>query len=134
MQLAKACTSRDLKEFFELAVGKVRDVKMIVDRSNRRSKGIAYVEFYDLESVAKAQAMTGQRLLGVPIIILPSQAEKNKYAYFFFWVVVVVLLFWFVHKKQTFPLVSLPFSLSLSPSLSLSLSLSLSFFFFNINI
>ena len=33
------------------SVGKVRDVKLIVCNKTRRFKGIAYVEFKDLESV-----------------------------------------------------------------------------------
>lgn len=46
----------------------------------RKSKGIAYVEFLDVESVPLAIALTGQRLLGVPIIVQLSHAEKNRLA------------------------------------------------------
>uniref|UniRef100_A0A0L8FYR1 RRM domain-containing protein n=1 Tax=Octopus bimaculoides TaxID=37653 RepID=A0A0L8FYR1_OCTBM len=59
---------------------KVRDVRLITDNKTRRSKGIAYVEFVDVECVNKALALTGQRLLGVPIMVQPSQAEKNRAA------------------------------------------------------
>lgn len=41
-------------------------------------KGIAYIEFRDTESVPLAIALTGQRLLGVPIIVKLTQAEKNR--------------------------------------------------------
>uniref|UniRef100_H3CI21 RNA binding motif protein 39a n=1 Tax=Tetraodon nigroviridis TaxID=99883 RepID=H3CI21_TETNG len=75
MQLA-ARRPRDLEDFFS-AVGKVRDVRMISDRSSRRSKGIAYIEFVEASSVPLAIGLTGQRLLGVPIIVQASQAEKN---------------------------------------------------------
>lgn len=42
------------------------------------SLGIAYIEFREVESVEKAIALTGQRLLGVPIICKLTQAEKNR--------------------------------------------------------
>ncbi|XP_018543173.1 RNA-binding protein 39 [Lates calcarifer] len=67
------------EEFFS-AVGKVRDVRMISDRNSRRSKGIAYIEFVEANSVPLAIGLTGQRLLGVPIIVQASQAEKNRAA------------------------------------------------------
>ncbi|XP_072371364.1 RNA-binding protein 39a isoform X3 [Scyliorhinus torazame] len=79
MQLAARIRPRDLEEFFS-SVGKVRDVRMISDRNSRRSKGIAYVEFVDVNSVPLAIGLTGQKLLGVPIIVQASQAEKNRAA------------------------------------------------------
>ncbi|KAG9486961.1 hypothetical protein GDO78_007036, partial [Eleutherodactylus coqui] len=79
MQLAARIRRRDLEDFFS-AVGKVRDVRIISDRNSRRSKGIAYVEFVDIQSVPLAIGLTGQRLLGVPIIVQASQAEKNRLA------------------------------------------------------
>lgn len=51
----------------------VRDVRIISDRNSRRSKGIAYVEFCEIQSVPLAIGLTGQRLLGVPIIVQASQ-------------------------------------------------------------
>lgn len=77
MQLAARIRPRDLEEFFT-TVGKVRDVRLITDPRTKRSKGIAYIEFKDTESVPLAIALTGQRLLGVPIIIKLTQAEKNR--------------------------------------------------------
>lgn len=77
MQLSARIRPRDLEEFF-LAVGKVRDVRLITDPRTKRSKGIAYIEFRDTESVPLAIALTGQRLLGVPIIVKLTQAEKNR--------------------------------------------------------
>ncbi|XP_075067440.1 putative RNA-binding protein 23 [Mixophyes fleayi] len=79
MQLAARIRPHDLEDFFS-SVGKVRDVKIISDRNSRRSKGIAYVEFLDIQSVPLAIGLTGQRLLGVPIIVQASQAEKNRLA------------------------------------------------------
>uniref|UniRef100_A0A673HHW8 RNA-binding protein 39-like n=1 Tax=Sinocyclocheilus rhinocerous TaxID=307959 RepID=A0A673HHW8_9TELE len=79
MQLAARIRPRDLEDFFS-AVGKVRDVRMISDRNSRRSKGIAYIEFVEATSVPLAIGLTGQRVLGVPIIVQASQAEKNRAA------------------------------------------------------
>lgn len=110
MQLAARVRPRDLEEFFS-AVGKVstvalyyyyccyfgfyiflpilflpfhvkvRDVRMISDRNSRRSKGIAYIEFVDSTSVPLAIGLTGQRLLGVPLIVQASQVITNIQAY-----------------------------------------------------
>lgn len=77
MQLAARIRPRDLEEFFS-NVGKVRDVRLITDPRTKRSKGIAYVEFRSTDSVPLAIALTGQRLLGVPIIVKLTQAEKNR--------------------------------------------------------
>lgn len=79
MQLSARIRARDLEEFFS-AVGKVRDVRLITDNKTRRSKGIAYIEFRDVDSVSLALALNGQKLLGVPIIVQPTQAEKNRAA------------------------------------------------------
>ncbi|XP_060518654.1 RNA-binding protein 39 [Cylas formicarius] len=77
MQLSQRIRARDLEEFFS-SVGKVRDVRMIVCNKTRRFKGIAYIEFKDPESVALALGLSGQKLLGVPIIVQHTQAEKNR--------------------------------------------------------
>ncbi|XP_071813275.1 RNA-binding protein 39-like isoform X2 [Apostichopus japonicus] len=79
MQLSQRVRERDLKEFF-VAVGKVRDCKIITDRNSRRSKGVGYVEFDDEASVPYALALNSQRLMGAPIIVQPSHSEKNRQA------------------------------------------------------
>ena len=79
MQLGQRIRSKDLEEFFS-AVGPVREVRLIQDKHSRRSKGIAYVEFKNLESIPLALGLSGQRLLGVPIVVQPTQSEKNKVA------------------------------------------------------
>ena len=53
----------------------MRDVRIITDNKTRRSKGIAYVEFQDVDSVPLAMGLNGQRLLGVPIIVQASQVR-----------------------------------------------------------
>lgn len=77
MQLSQRVRARDVEEFFS-SVGKIRDTKLIVCNKTRRFKGIAYVEFKDIESVALALGLNGQKLVGVPVIVQPSQAEKNR--------------------------------------------------------
>jgi RNA-binding protein 39 len=77
MQLSARIRPRDLEDFFS-AVGKIRDVRLITDPRTKRSKGIAYIEFRETDSVPLAIALTGQRLLGVPIIVKLTQAEKNR--------------------------------------------------------
>lgn len=55
----------------------MRDVRLIMDRNSRRSKGVGYIEFYDAMSVPMAIALSGQLLLNQPVMVKPSEAEKN---------------------------------------------------------
>ncbi|XP_054777097.1 uncharacterized protein LOC129285423 [Prosopis cineraria] len=75
-QISLKADERDVYEFFSRA-GKVRDVRLIMDRISRRSKGVGYIEFYDVMSVPMAIALSGQPLLGQPVMVKPSEAEKN---------------------------------------------------------
>ncbi|XP_020095005.1 RNA-binding protein 39 isoform X2 [Ananas comosus] len=75
-QLSLKADERDVYDFFSRA-GKVRDVRLIMDRNSRRSKGVGYIEFYDVMSVPMAIALSGQLLLGQPVMVKPSEAEKN---------------------------------------------------------
>ncbi|EOX97616.1 Splicing factor isoform 4 [Theobroma cacao] len=75
-QISLKANERDVYEFFSRA-GKVRDVRLIMDRNSRRSKGVGYIEFYDVMSVPMAIALSGQPLLGQPVMVKPSEAEKN---------------------------------------------------------
>lgn len=77
MQLSQRVTRRDLEEFFG-AVGKVREVRLIVDNKSRRHKGVAYIEFREPTSVPLALALHGQKLGGYPIQIQPTHAQKNR--------------------------------------------------------
>ena len=78
-QLAQRARSPDLEVFFEKA-GKVRAVKLVHDRISGRSKGVAYVEFHEEESVVRATDLTGQKLLGIPVIVEITETEKNRIA------------------------------------------------------
>ncbi|KAL0917628.1 hypothetical protein M5K25_012703 [Dendrobium thyrsiflorum] len=75
-QMPLKAAERDVYEFFSKA-GKVRDVRLIMDRNSRRSKGVGYIEFYDAMSVPMAIALSGHQLLGQPVMVKPSEAEKN---------------------------------------------------------
>ncbi|XP_057422580.1 uncharacterized protein LOC130716618 isoform X4 [Lotus japonicus] len=75
-QISLKADERDVYEFFSRA-GKVRDVRLIMDRNSRRSKGVGYIEFYDAMSVPMAIALSGQPILGHPVMVKPSEAEKN---------------------------------------------------------
>ncbi|CAM8987418.1 unnamed protein product [Rhodiola kirilowii] len=75
-QICIKADEKDVYEFFSRA-GKVRDVRLIMDRNTRRSKGVGYIEFYDSMSVPMAIALSGQLLQGLPVMVKPSEAEKN---------------------------------------------------------
>ncbi|PLW56290.1 hypothetical protein PCANC_04035 [Puccinia coronata f. sp. avenae] len=79
-QLSARVGDRELFQFFEQQAGKVRDARLITDRISRRSKGVGYVEFRELESVQKALALTGTKLLGLPVMVQYTEAEKNRQA------------------------------------------------------
>ncbi|KAH9468334.1 hypothetical protein Pst134EA_011958 [Puccinia striiformis f. sp. tritici] len=79
-QLSARVGDRELFQFFEQQAGKVRDARLITDRISRRSKGVGYVEFRELDSVQKALSLTGTKLLGLPVMVQYTEAEKNRQA------------------------------------------------------
>jgi RNA-binding protein 39 len=73
----------------------VKEAQIVKDRVSGRSKGylfqlrkfcsfvnifyrVGYVEFKNEESVPAAIQLTGQKLLGIPIIAQLTEAEKNR--------------------------------------------------------
>ncbi|KAF2431613.1 splicing factor, CC1-like protein [Tothia fuscella] len=76
-QLAARLRTKDLITFFG-KVGDVKEAQIVKDRISGRSKGVGYVEFKNEESVAAAIQLTGQKLLGIPIIAQLTEAEKNR--------------------------------------------------------
>ncbi|KAL3481965.1 hypothetical protein BJX99DRAFT_217889 [Aspergillus californicus] len=78
-QLAARLRTKELIAFFE-KVGPVKEAQIVKDRVSGRSKGVGYVEFKDESSVAPAIQLTGQKLLGIPIISQLTEAEKNRQA------------------------------------------------------
>ncbi|KAF3070873.1 RNA-binding protein rsd1 [Daldinia childiae] len=76
-QLAARLRTKELKEFFE-KVGPVNEAQIVKDRISGRSKGVGYVEFKNEESVTAALQLTGHQLLGIPVIVQLTEAEKNR--------------------------------------------------------
>ncbi|KZS96007.1 splicing factor, CC1-like protein [Sistotremastrum niveocremeum HHB9708] len=79
-QLAARLTARDLGYFFEdkLGEGAVIDSRIVTDRLSRRSKGIGYVEFRSIDLVPKAIALSGTIVMGLPIMVQLTEAERNR--------------------------------------------------------
>ncbi|KAL9054538.1 MAG: hypothetical protein Q9162_004094 [Coniocarpon cinnabarinum] len=78
-QLAARLRTKELIDFFTKA-GPVKEAQIVRDRVSKRSKGVGYVEFRNEESVQVAIGLTGQKLLGIPIIAQLTEAEKNRQA------------------------------------------------------
>ncbi|KAI9809399.1 MAG: hypothetical protein M1826_003912 [Phylliscum demangeonii] len=78
-QLAARLRTKELIAFFE-NVGPVKEAQIVKDRVSGRSKGVGYVEFKDEKHVSLAIQLTGQKLLGIPIIAQLTEAEKNRQA------------------------------------------------------
>ncbi|CAK7567196.1 MAG: Phosphatidylinositol-3-phosphatase SAC1 [Sporothrix epigloea] len=78
-QLAARLRTRELKDFFERA-GPVAEAQIVKDRVSNRSKGVGYVEFKSEDTIAAALQLTGQKLLGIPVIVQVTEAEKNRQA------------------------------------------------------
>jgi RNA-binding protein 39 len=96
-QLAARLTARDLGYFFEDKLGEntVLDARIVTDRLSRRSKGsvffylcvlpvltnrtrIGYVEFRTIEMVDKALSLSGTVVMGLPIMVQLTEAERNR--------------------------------------------------------
>ncbi|CAD0021972.1 unnamed protein product [Aureobasidium pullulans] len=78
-QLAARLRTKELEAFFA-QIGPVKEAQIVKDRVSGRSKGVGYVEFKEEESVQKALGLTGQKLLGIPVIVQLTEAEKNRQA------------------------------------------------------
>ena len=77
MQLAARLTNKELYDFLR-PCGRIVEAKIIQDKHTRKSKGVAYVEFHTEESASKALELSGQYLLGIPVLIHSSESEKNR--------------------------------------------------------
>lgn len=98
-QLAARMAAKDLGYFFEehLGEGSVIDPRIVTDRLSRRSKGlahacllpfhtndnttpfsIAYVELASIDFVQKAIDLSGTVVMGLPIKVQLTEAERNK--------------------------------------------------------
>lgn len=61
-RLVQLVKEADVYNFFSRA-GKVRDVRLIMDRRSSRHKGAGYVEFYHQDSVKRAVALAGRQFV-----------------------------------------------------------------------
>jgi len=61
-------------------VGKVLDVRLIVDERSGKCQGVGYVEMGDINSLALALQLNGALLCGQSIVVQASLAEKNRLA------------------------------------------------------
>jgi RNA-binding protein 39 len=68
---------KDLFDFFSY-VGRVLDIRLIRDQRTSKSKGLAYIEFWERDSVAKAISLNGCELGGYSISIQVVQSEDKK--------------------------------------------------------
>ena len=97
-QLHPKASLKEMHSLFKQA-GKVTDIRVITDRYTGRSKGFGtglhwffkaqlnwsgadagYIEFAKKESILPALALNGQLLNGHPVLVKPSESEKNAAA------------------------------------------------------
>lgn len=53
-------------------------VLLLIENITNETYSVGYVEFKDESSVTQALQLTGQKLLGIPIIVQLTEAEKNR--------------------------------------------------------
>lgn len=70
---------KHLYKFFS-GCGKIHDIRIVRDPKSGKSKGLAYVEFYFPDAVAKALELHNKELEGYKVQITRSFAEKNRAA------------------------------------------------------
>jgi RNA-binding protein 39 len=68
-KVASKATIEDITRFFTEKGIEVVEIKIIMDKNTRKSKGLGFAELQDLESVPAAIALTGQTVCGLPISI-----------------------------------------------------------------
>jgi RNA recognition motif-containing protein len=70
-------TERDLEDLFG-EHGKIIDVKVIMDRETRKSKGFAFVEFATAEEADKArEALHGEQFMNFTLEVKQAQEKKR---------------------------------------------------------
>ena len=79
-QVAAKTTNYDLEKFFRDNNCKVKQARLVMDKSGLRHKGVSYVEFSDESFVRTAIGLTGIKLNGIPLVIQLTETEKNRLA------------------------------------------------------
>lgn len=77
-QLAARITKKQLRDFFDSHGCNVVDCSIVKDRATNRSRGIAFIEFKHCSDVQKALSFTGEKLVGIPILIDITDTEKQR--------------------------------------------------------
>jgi hypothetical protein len=73
-QLAQKVNESDVRELFSRA-GRIRDVRLIMDRRSRRHKGQGYVEFFHARSVPVSVALNGELVCGYPVAVKAIESD-----------------------------------------------------------
>lgn len=75
-QIAPRVRAADLGELFSRA-GRVRDIRLVLDRQTGRHKGAGYVEFFDREALPAAVRLSGATLCGHPVEVRAWDARDR---------------------------------------------------------
>lgn len=76
MNLNLKADEKDIFDFFSV-VGAINDIKLIVDKNTKRSKGICYVEYQNIQSAMNAVTVLNAKIMmNMPVLVKPSEAEK----------------------------------------------------------
>ncbi len=76
-QINTRALERDIFHYFD-RVARVKEVKLIYDKSSNRSKGIAYIEFLFGDSISKALDMNGSIFMGGPLTVEKVNSEMTQ--------------------------------------------------------
>jgi hypothetical protein len=77
MNLNLKATEKDVFDHF-CGAGAVQDIRLILDKHTRRSKGIAYIEFDTPQAAINALSLNGTIMMNMPLLVKPSEAEKAR--------------------------------------------------------
>ena len=59
-------------------MGPIRDVQIVRETQTNRSKGIAFVEFYTEDVIARALLLNRRKFMGHTLGILETRADRNR--------------------------------------------------------
>ena len=74
-QLPQNFSDKKLHDYFSIA-GRIKGAKIVTDKLTGKSKGIAYVEFYTIQSAEYALGLNGDKIDGFVINVQPSETNR----------------------------------------------------------
>ncbi len=77
MNLNLRAEEKEIFQFFS-AAGPIVDIIRICDKNTKRFKGIAYIEFGNVESAMSALVLNGQFMMNMPVSVRPSEANRVR--------------------------------------------------------